>query len=96
MGVVIVKFTHAIARVLERIQVWAGRGTTFGASVNVPFVASLPAVSNRAPAALCRGSCDCWVVAAPSIPQAKVGEVPTFQASDTDLPIVPANLFHGF
>ncbi len=33
-----------------------------------------------------------------SISRAKVGEVPTFRASDTDtdLPIVSADLFHGF
>ncbi len=33
VGVVILKFTHAIARVLERIEVWAGRGATFNASL---------------------------------------------------------------
>jgi hypothetical protein len=41
MGVVIVKFTHDTARVLERIEVWAGRGVTFGAGVTTSFVASL-------------------------------------------------------
>jgi hypothetical protein len=32
------------------------------------------------------------------VKRAKVGEVPTFRASDTDTdhPIVSANLFHGF
>ncbi len=43
MGVIIVKFTHAIARVLKGIKVCAGRGATFGAGVTAPFVASLPA-----------------------------------------------------
>jgi hypothetical protein len=57
MGVVIVKFTHAIAMVLKRIKVWAGRGGTFGAGVIGPFVASLPTARNRAPTALCRGGC---------------------------------------
>jgi hypothetical protein len=33
MGVIIVKFTHAIARVLKGIKVWAGRGATFGAGL---------------------------------------------------------------
>jgi hypothetical protein len=59
MGVVTVKFTHIIARVLEIIEVWAGRGATFDGGVTAPFVVSLPAARSRAPTALCRGSCDC-------------------------------------
>jgi hypothetical protein len=69
IGAVIVKFTHAIARVLNRIKVWVGRGATFGAGITAPFVASLPGARSRAPTALCRGGCDCLVVAALSIPQ---------------------------
>jgi hypothetical protein len=60
MGVVIVKFAHAIARVLERLEVWARSGATFGAGVTALYVASLPAARSRAPTALCRGGCDCW------------------------------------
>jgi hypothetical protein len=40
MGIVIVKLTHAIARDLEGIEVWAGRRVTFGAGVTALFVAS--------------------------------------------------------
>ncbi len=69
MGVVVVKFTDAIAGVLERMEIRAGRGTTFGAGVAAPFVASLPAVGSRAPTTLSRGGCDCGVVAALSIPE---------------------------
>jgi hypothetical protein len=68
MGVVVVKFTDAIARVLKRIEIGAGRGATFGAGVAAPFVGSLPAVGSRAPTTLSRGGCDCRVVAASSIP----------------------------
>jgi hypothetical protein len=53
MGIVIVKFTHAIARVLKGIEVRAGRGAAFGAGVTAQFVASLPAVRSRALTALC-------------------------------------------
>ncbi len=64
--IVVVKFKHAIARVLKRMKIWAGRGATFGAGVTASFVTSLPAAGNGA--SLCRGSCDHRVVAAPSIP----------------------------
>ena len=64
MSVVVVKFADAIARVLERIEIWAGGGATFGAGVAAPFVASPPGVRSRAPTTLSRGSCDCRVVAA--------------------------------
>ncbi len=43
----------AIARVLERIEVWAGRGATFGVRFTAPFVAFLPAVKSGAPTVLC-------------------------------------------
>jgi hypothetical protein len=69
MGVVVVKFVDAIARVLERIEVMAGRGATFRVGVAALFVASLLAVGSRASTALCQGGCNCWVVAASSIPQ---------------------------
>ncbi len=62
------KFAHAIARVLEGVEIWAGRGATFGTGVTAPFVASLPPVGSGAPASLCRGSCDRGIVAALSIP----------------------------
>ncbi len=68
MGIVVVKFTDAIARVLKQIKIGAGRGATFGAGVAASFVTSLPAVGSRAPTTLSRGGCDCRVVAAPSIP----------------------------
>jgi hypothetical protein len=42
VGVVIVKFTHAIARVMKRVEVRVGRGATFGVGVAAPFVALLP------------------------------------------------------
>ncbi len=44
IGVVVVKFADAIARVLEKIEIWAGGGATFGAGVAALFVASPPAV----------------------------------------------------
>ncbi len=69
IGVIIMKFAHAITRVLKWIKNWAGRGATFGGGVTAPFVASLPAARSRAPTSLCPGGCDCRVVAAPSIPQ---------------------------
>ncbi len=68
IGVIIVKFAHAIARVLEGIKIWAGRGATFGTGVTAPFVACLPAVRSGAPTSLCRGGCDRGIVAAPSVP----------------------------
>jgi hypothetical protein len=68
MGIEVVKFTDAIARVLKPIKIGAGRGVTFGAGVAAFFVASLPAVGSRAPTTLSRGGCDCGVVAASSIP----------------------------
>jgi hypothetical protein len=54
-GVVIMKFTHAIARVLEGIKIRAGRGAAFGVGVTGPFVASLPVVRSRAPTLLSHG-----------------------------------------
>ncbi len=48
VGVVIMKFAHAIARVLKREEIWAGGGATFGAGVTASFVASPPAVGSRA------------------------------------------------
>jgi hypothetical protein len=68
IGVIIVKFAHAIARVLEGVKIWAERGATFGTGVTAPFVASLPAVGSGAPTLLCRGGCDRGIVAAPSVP----------------------------
>ncbi len=69
MGIVVVKFTDAIAKVLERMEIGAGRGATFGAGIAAPFVGSLPVVGSRAPTTLSRGGCDCGVVAASSIPE---------------------------
>ncbi len=69
MGVVVVKFTNAIARVLEGIEIWSGGGATFGAGVAAPFVASPPAVGSRAPTSLSRGGRDRGIVATLSIPQ---------------------------
>jgi hypothetical protein len=69
MGVVVMKFADAITRVLERIEIWAGGGATFGAGVTAPFVASPPVVGRRAPTSLSRGGRDRGVVAASSIPQ---------------------------
>ncbi len=67
-GVIIVKFAHTIARVLEGMEIWTERGATFGTGVTAPFVASLPAAGSGAPASLCRGGCDCGIVAALSVP----------------------------
>ncbi len=69
VGIVVVKFTDAIAMVLEGIKIRAGRAATFRTGVAALFVASLPAVGSRAPTALSRGDYDCGVVAALSIPQ---------------------------
>ncbi len=47
VGVIIMKFAHAIARVLKGTESgWKG-GVTFGAGVAAPFVASPPAVGSR-------------------------------------------------
>ncbi len=69
MGLVVVKFADAIARVLEQIEVWAGGGATFGVGVTAPFVASPPVVKSRAPTSLSRGGRDLRIVATSSIPQ---------------------------
>ncbi len=37
IGVVIVKFAHAIASVLERVEIWAGRGGNFWGGRYRPF-----------------------------------------------------------
>jgi hypothetical protein len=52
VGIAIVKFTYAIARVLKRIEIRAGRGVTFRMGIAALFVASLSAVRSRAPTAL--------------------------------------------
>ncbi len=56
MGVIVVKFTDAIARVLKRVKIGA-------------FVASPPAVGSRAPTSLSRGDRNRGIVATSSIPQ---------------------------
>ncbi len=68
VGVIVVKFTDAIARVLERRKVRAGRGASFRAGVAALFVTSLPVVGSSTPTVLCQGGCDYWVVAVSSIP----------------------------
>jgi hypothetical protein len=68
-GIVIVRFTLAIARVLKRIEVLAGRGAAFGMDVAVPFVSLLPAVRSREPTSLSHVGRDRRVVATSSIPQ---------------------------
>jgi hypothetical protein len=52
VGIIIVKFTDTIARVLKRIKIRARRVATFRVGVVALFVASLPAVRSRAPTAL--------------------------------------------
>jgi hypothetical protein len=42
VGVVVVKLTHAIARVVKRIEVRSGRRATFGMGIAAPFVTLLP------------------------------------------------------
>ncbi len=42
MGIVIVKLTHTIARVVKRVEVRAGRRATFGTGIAPPFVTLLP------------------------------------------------------
>jgi hypothetical protein len=69
VGVVVVKFTDAIARVLKGVKIRAGRGASFGAGVAAPLVTLLPVVRSRAPTSLSRGGRNHRVVAAPSIPQ---------------------------
>ncbi len=69
VGVIVVKFTDAIARVLEQIKVRAGRGASFRVGDAALFVTSLPVVGSSAPTVLRQGGCDCWVVAVSSIPQ---------------------------
>jgi hypothetical protein len=49
VGIVIVKFTHTIVRVLERIEIRAGGGAAFGMGVAIPFVAPPPAMKSCAP-----------------------------------------------
>ncbi len=69
VGIVIMKFAHAIARVLKGMEICAGGGVTFGAGVTALFVASPPAVRSRAPTLLSRGGRNCRIMAASSIPQ---------------------------
>ncbi len=69
VGVTIVKFAHAIGRVLERVESGAGRWATFGTGVAVPFVIYLPAGGSGAPTSVSRGGRDRGVVAALSVPQ---------------------------
>ncbi len=69
MGVVDVKFTDAIARVLKGIEIWAGGGVTFGTGVTAPFVASPPVVRSRAPTSLSRGGHGLGIESPFSIPQ---------------------------
>ncbi len=69
VGVVIMKFAHATAKVLIGIKVRAGRGSTFGVGVTAPFVASFPVGRDRAPTLLSCGRRNDRVVAASSIPQ---------------------------
>ncbi len=52
IGVVVVKYSHAIARVLKRMEIWVGKRVTFGAGVIAPFAASLPAAGSGASASL--------------------------------------------
>jgi hypothetical protein len=90
VAVEVVKLALAIAWVLKIKEIGARKGATCGTGVAVPFVVLLPAGRSQAPTALsCGGR---GVVAASS---AKVSKVLTFQASDIDLLIVSANLFHG-
>jgi hypothetical protein len=63
MGIVFVKFTHAIARVVEGVKIRAGRGATFGMGVAVLFVASLSTSGSRASTSLSRGGRDRKIVA---------------------------------
>jgi hypothetical protein len=69
VAVKVMKLTHALFRVLKREKIGAGRRTTFGMGIAIPFVVLLPACRSRASAALSRGSRNRGVVAAPSIPQ---------------------------
>ncbi len=69
VGVIVVKLAHAIGRVLESVKSGAGRRTTFGTGVAVPFVVRLPASGSRAPTSVSRSGRNHWVVAASSIPQ---------------------------
>ncbi len=69
MGAVVVKFTHATAGVVKRIEVRAGRRATCRTSDAAPFVALLPFGRSWAPTSLCHGGRDHGVVASSSVPQ---------------------------
>ncbi len=68
-AVKVMKLTHAIARVLKREKIRAGRRMTFGTFVAIPFVILLPASRSWASAVLGHGGHDRGVVAASSITQ---------------------------
>jgi hypothetical protein len=67
VGIIVVKLTHVIARVVKRIEVWARRRATFG--TGVAAVTLLPVCWSWAPTFLCHGSRNRGVVASSSIPQ---------------------------
>jgi hypothetical protein len=67
VAVEIVEFEHAIARVLKRKEIEAGRRTTFGTDVAIPSVVLLPASGGRAATVLGHGGCDRGVVATKNI-----------------------------
>ncbi len=56
MGIVVVKFTHAVARVVKGIEVRAGRRATFGTGFAAPFVTLLTTCWSWAPTSLCHGA----------------------------------------
>ncbi len=64
----VVKFAHAIARVLKRKEIGAGRRVTFGMGIAIPSIILLPASRSQASTMLSHGGCDYGVVAASSIP----------------------------
>jgi hypothetical protein len=67
VGVAVVKLTHAIARVVKRIEVWAGRSATFGTGAAAPFVTLLPIWWSWAPTSLCHGGRDRRVLTSSSV-----------------------------
>jgi hypothetical protein len=61
-------FTHAIAPVLKREKIRAGRRMTFGRGFAITFVVLLPANKSWASTVLGRGGRDHGIMAASNIP----------------------------
>jgi hypothetical protein len=58
VAVEVVELVQAIARVLKRKEIGAGRRVTFGTGIAIPSVVVLPGSRSLASTALCSGGCD--------------------------------------